>query len=474
MNPAASPHSEATGFNPRGSSPISVFLRERWAWLALAAVLTAAAVLRVVDLGTRPANLTADELDDLQNVYQVLEGTAGGFFGLDWNQAPNFNMYLKAATVIVFGDTVAGARMYGVVLSLATLALFYPLARRRLAPLPSLLAVFLLATSLWFLHFSRTPWVAMSATLAAVLTAYLLDLALEKRNLRLFALLGVTLAFGAYGYFAGRTLVPIVGASFLVALLLREANALTLIRGFALSGVVALILVVPQVNTQIENWDYANTRPRAVSIFSVEGEYLGDDSKLEIAAHQTLRMVRGFILLDSGVVNYGLWARHRPEDWAFIDRATGVLYWLGLGAGVYYWRRFVYWWVFLLVPLFITQVFSTGTPDGSRGLMAAPFMFLFVGLGLETVLSPAGGRWRLALSGAVVALAVAIGAFNVDRYFNWIQERGALVARAPSVEVSEFVYWKELVRDYAEQDRLLSYEAWLRYRETVLGLPGRP
>ena len=446
------------------------FGRRHFDFIAAGLILVLALVLRLWDLGGTPSNLTADELDDLQNVYRVIYGTAGGLFGLDWNQSPNLNMYLKAAAIEVFGDSIAGTRMYSVVLSMAALAAFYPLARRRLDVLPALASLFLLATSLWFLHFSRTPWVAMSAVLAAVLAAYLLDLALEKQKLWLFGLLGTVVAFGAYGYFGGRTLIPVVVACYFIACWLKPKDVTPLTKGFVLAGVVAFVLFAPQLKTQFENWDYANTRPRAVSIFSVEGEYLGDSSRAEVVFHQTLRAARGFLLLDKSVTEYGLWARHRPADWAFIDQVTGLLYWVGLVAGLVCWRRYIYWWAFLLIPLFFTQVFSVGTPDGSRGLMATPFMFLFVGLGIQTLLSLVrDARFKTVAPIALMMVVALIGTFNVDRYFSWMQEPEALVARQPAIAGEEFPIFRDLARDFSREGRLVSEEEWLRYRRSVLG-----
>src|SRR3990172_8376035 len=61
-----------------------------------------------------------------------------------------------------------------------------------------------------------------------------------------------------------------------------------------------------------------------------------------------------------------------------------------------------------------------GGGAGGGGLIGAPFMFLFVGLGIETLLSLARGvRWRRAAAAGAVALALAIGVFNGDRSFFW-------------------------------------------------------
>ena len=66
----------------------------------------------------------------------------------------------------------------------------------------------------------------MSAVLAAVLAAYLVDLAVEKQKLWLFALLGAVVAFGAYGYFGGRTLVFVVIACYFIAAWLQPKGRL--------------------------------------------------------------------------------------------------------------------------------------------------------------------------------------------------------------------------------------------------------
>lgn len=443
---------------------------------ALGLVLGAALAVRAYDLGSRPANLTADELDELQNVYRVLEGKAGGFFGLDWNQAPNLVVYSKAGVLLLFGDSVAGFRAWGVLVSTATLLAFYPLARRRLEVLPALCATALFASSLWSITFSRTPWVATSAALAAVLVAYLLDVALARQRPWLWALLGAALALALYGYFAGRALVPVVAVCFGIALLRRDADPKALVRGLVLASGVCLLLIAPQLKTQLERWDYANTRPRAVSIFSLKGEpYLGDRELPAIIANQTLRTAKGFLLLDRSVMHNGLWARHRPQGWGLVDAVTGVCYWLGLGAGVYYWRRYAYWWAFLLIPLFLTQVFSVGTPDSSRALVSAPFLFLFAGLGLQQLLTLAQLTrrpvWRPATAGVCVAIVLAVGAFNVERYFRWIEEPAALRAREPAVAVGEFPLYSALAREYAKEGRLLSREAWEAYRASA-GLGG--
>lgn len=77
-------------------------------WLeagAFVGVLTLAVLVRVVRLGSIPRMITADETDNLQVAYKIIEGTGPGIFGFDWKPAPIFSLYPLAWSVQLFGDT---------------------------------------------------------------------------------------------------------------------------------------------------------------------------------------------------------------------------------------------------------------------------------------------------------------------------------------------------------------------------------
>lgn len=96
--------------------------------------------------------------------------------------------------------------------------------------------------------------------------------------------------------------------------------------------------------------------------------------------------------------------------------------------------------------------------------MVVPFMYLFAGLGIQTLIELArGSTWRRAVSAGVIIVTVGVAAFNVDRYFDWIGSKEALTARGPAVASSDFPLWSGLARDYAKTGRVLSHEEWLRY-----------
>jgi len=479
--------------------------RQHWSTYALIDILIFALIIRLVAVTTVPVNVTADEADNLQVIYHILAGTGPGWFGLDWHQSPAFSLRTQAWFVDWFGEGVGGLRLYPAVLGTLTLIPFYILARERLSILSSLLSTVLLATGLWFFHFSRTGYTNINAAFFAAGAAACLSLALRTDRWYYYVGVGVFAALGVYGYDAGRPVGLAVAAFFPFALYLHQRKMLRVTIGFILAGAIAVVIFLPQARTVFNDWDYFNTRFKAVSIFSVETPYMGDTDRGSIILHQVERNFKGFVLLDRSLQPISYQAdRLLPRGGSFLDFWTGLLYWVGLVAGLRRWRETALWWCFLVVPIFVNEVFTTQTPEGARSIVSTPFMYLFVGLGIETAVSllrrasgeiwlgvgalaafiaitsisgafqwmedpfAAHGRF-LALGllvlvfllrgraavvhGAVIALVLFIAFANVWWYFDWMHEPYASEARGPAVELREFDQWRACQRMEAEAGR---------------------
>ena len=435
------------------------------ATIALVLIVAFALALRLASLRDVPSNVTADEADNLQVVYRILSDTGPGFFGLDWKPAPAYSTYVISAFMRVFGTTIVGMRMASVVLTTASLVAFYFVARPAMSKRASLASTFLLATGLWYLHFSRSGWENAHVGLYALMAILTLGLAVKRGQWYLYAAAGLFAALGLYGYASGRVIILAAAVYLPIALVHYPGERRRILRGYALLAAITFVLFAPQLETALDDWSRFNYRADAVSIFNTGGEYRGDEGLPSILVHQVWRTIDGFFLMDSGFARVGLNTRYLPAGWAILDRLTMVLFWLGLIVSVGRWRQTALWWTMLLVLVFPAQVLSTGTPDAARAVGAAPFFFLFVGLGLDWLL-----RLRLArrevVQTAVAVLVVTIAYINISGYFRWMDQPYASAARQPAVEVDEFELWQSLAIAEAEAGRpTLSADKWHELRE---------
>jgi len=156
------------------------------------------------------------------------------------------------------------------------------------------------------------------------------------------------------------------------------------------------------------------------------------------------------VLQDGGQVVRGLASRYNPPERAPLDFIATHLFWAGLVVGAIRWRKTYTWWAFF-APLFIAESFSTGTPDLARGVIFAPFYFLFIGLLFDEVLKLArqpAARYATALG--VAGVVAFVGTVNVVDYFEWQNARATQLARMPGLDPCEFGAWRQLARTSAQ------------------------
>lgn len=448
-----------------------------WGIAGFLIVVAVALAERLYRLGTVPANLTADEFGFFMTGFHILAGTGPGLFGLDGQPSPNLCNYMIAGTMKMFGTGIVGGRMLPVFLSLGTLTGFFLLARQRLSYLASILAGLLLASNVWFLHFSRTTWSNMNSGLFAVFGTLLLTLALRKGKWYYYFGAGVFAALGLYGYFSGRIVIFLFLAYLPVALLLNRGQRKKILFGYAILVVTCFVLFAPQIKSAVDNWEVFNRRPDTVLIFNQQIPYLGESNMARIVARQFVWAARAFLLVDDGgVMTHGLMSRYNPPGHALLDPFVRCLFLLGLAGAAWKWRQTSLWWVMFLGPVFTVQVFSSFTPDGARGLIVAPFMFLFVGQGIDLLLS--AGRWvnarvrwtSIGVAAALSGAAVLFAGIDVHEYFHWMSTPDALNARRPAVTLEEFPLWSSLQREVArEGPSAVDFPRWCSLRSDSYG-----
>ena len=215
--------------------------------LLLFLILLLASFLRFWRLDSFPA-LNADEAAIGYNAYSLVE-TGKDEHGNAWpihfqsfnDYKPGFYFYLVLPFVKVLGLNEWAVRIPGAALGVGTVLILYLLVKElfkneKLALASSLF----LAISPWHIHFSRGAWEVNVATFFITLGLWLFLKALNNPKLYVFSTLAFVSAF--YTYHAARVVVPllVIGLSFIYRKEIQPN-----IRKFAVSGLVALILLLP-------------------------------------------------------------------------------------------------------------------------------------------------------------------------------------------------------------------------------------
>lgn len=440
--------------------------------MTLAAIIAFALFIRLFSLTDIPPNLVGDEADNLLIVYRIMADIGPGFFELDWKPQPAFSVYMMGWFMGLFGETIVGMRMSSVVLSTASILVFYAVARQHSVGRPAALgATFLLATGVWYLNFSRSGWENVHVGLYALSAMLSLNAAVKSKrlwlSLLLFSATGLFAALGLYGYTSGRVIIVALLVYLPIAFFLHREDRKRLLIGYGVMCITALVLFWPQLDNIADDWERFNQRVEAVYVLNEHNrqQFEGKDD-FEIIAQQTWENIKGFILLDTGISPVGLNLRYIPPGHGLLDRLTAVLFWVGLVVSVTRWRQSVLWWIFFIVMIFPVQVPGSGTPDAARAVGAAPVYYLFVALTLDWLFGLRFTKNRWAVRTVAVAALALIAYVNVSGYFDWMERPEAASARQPAVDAADFESWQTLQKAAAEAGQGgFNVGEWLEMKE---------
>jgi 4-amino-4-deoxy-L-arabinose transferase-like glycosyltransferase len=334
----------------------------------------------------------------------------------------------------VFGVSVTSLRLPSAFLGALALVPTYYLARSHAPRIAAALTAVLLATTVWFVNFSRSGWENVHIAFYGAMAAWTLSVALRRDRLLLFVLPGLFAGLALNGYFAGK-FVPVGLVLYLpFALALNRDRPWRVLLGYALWIAVCIALFAPQVAILLDDWATYMRRAGGVAIFHARLPYHGVSTMEGVLVDQVLRTGRAFVLLSGDQVAL---PRYSPPWEPIFYPVTGVLYVIGLVVGLVRWRTTALWYCLGGALIVGTQVLTADTPDLARGVGAAPFLLLFASLPLARVFRQ---PTRLARGLQVgLLLAVALAAWTgVQTYLDWISSPTTLDARKPAVASQDF------------------------------------
>ena len=462
--------------NAKALHPSSTFEREsirpllqKGELLLLGLVVIFAFVIRIYQLGSFPDTVLADEADNAQDAVRILNGQhpVNGFFGLDWTAQPAFSAYKEAAFIAIFGFNIMAMRLSSAVISTLALIPFYLLLRRQLSVIASLLATILLATNVWYLNFSRSGWNCIDASFYMLMAMLFLTWGLDAISSANgppwlkwvhFGMAGFFCALGLYGYPPGRATSLAVAAFFPVAWFFNRSHFKTLLLGYVVLFAAEAAFFAPQGIYVAKNWEHFNGRSKVVIIFN------SPDYKADPLGTMLQQLNKNIRAPWDGRVNNN--AQYSPVGEPQLDRMTGPLALGGMALTLLFgmFRRQSetwLWWIMLLTGWAFSQLITTGTPNGARGIVYMPTLIYFGGVGIEGIvllLRYIGREVSRSpifqpLSFSALAWIVLIAAFvNVKHYIDWQSMPQTRQDRHLYVTIREFPDWSADIVDRARNN----------------------
>jgi len=355
-------------------------LRRNWRdpvpeWLVLVLIILAAAFLRLAALDRFPPGLYRDEAFNGLDALQVLEGKTPIFFEANNGREPLF-IYLAAVSVAIWGRSPGALRLVSALVGILTIPALYWLGHELFGRRVATLAAILATTTVWTLNLSRTAFRAVTMPPLQALTLVLLWRGLRQRRLGILACAGAIYGLSFYTYLAARFSVIALFLLFIYTLLWHRPTLW--LRGWAIFGLLSLVVVAPLGIYFVMHWQSTFGRASQVSILNpqINGGDLWGTLLRQIWGALRLFNLRGDFI-----------PRHNVPLRPVFDAFAGLAFLLGVLISLRKARRepacalCLIWLGTMLLPTILAE----GAPHMLRATGILPVLFLFPALGLDGV-----------------------------------------------------------------------------------------
>lgn len=402
--------------------PFVRFWHEHLDVILIVALTLLAAALRLWQLGAIPQGIHGDEAQVGMDARRVLaDGWIGPYTPAALGQ-PSGHAYLTAPFIELFGSTDWSVRLPLALTGIAAIPLCYILFRLHTTRAMATMTAFLLATSLWHIHYSRTAHWPISYPTVALGVLVLWTLAIQRGQWYWFVAAGALLGLGLYTYNVYPIFVVAFTAWVLVyTIVYKRREIVPWVSNVSLAVAAAVVVALPLFLYIAENREeyFQHYRGYYEQYSILESKaYKEADSgeKLDLIVDKTQLFLRAYAT--KGITDFVDGAS--PDRKPMLDQLTVALGIVGVGLAI--WR----WWdtpnllsVMMAGIIPLTTVLQTNAIY--RGpLGAAPFVCFLAAL-------PLGMAWRharrlrfnqrkLVYGGVGLVLAV-IAYTNVHVYF---------------------------------------------------------
>ncbi len=336
--------------------------------------LIVALILRFYRLGEIPLGLYRDEAINGLDALKVLQGEHAIFFPANNGREPLY-IYLTAAAVALFGQTIFALRFAAAIVGSLTTLPVYLLAKSWFGWRVGLLSAWIWAITLWPVHLSRVGLRVILLAPLLTLAFWLGTLAYRRRQNHLWFLSGLLYALSFYSYLAARFTPLILVLVALFLLLKGEKRRLWPGALWFLLG--SFLTFLPLIFLFSRQPDLILGRSGQVSLFHPDvnhGDLFGTFWR-QIAATLGMFIWRGDTIL-----------RHNPAGRPVFDFLLALPFLLGLIWSIKNWRRppafmLLVWTACMLGP----TIFAADAPHFLRAAGALPAIIFLPALGLDQI-----------------------------------------------------------------------------------------
>jgi len=332
--------------------------------------------------------LIVDEPANVRDIQLLLSPNPPAFYDFEWDFSMAMIVHYPSIIVMKLGiaDPYLAIRVTSVLLSILALIPFYLLVRKETDPWIATITTLLLSTNFFFLQFSRVGWTNMFSLTISLYALWCTTIAIDRKSYVWMVIAGCMIGLDFYTY---RTGVLGIFGCFLLLLgsLIRTSKRIQSIAMISACIVTAVIIASPWIIHIYTHQDQYTLRQQVVSIWSTPLPFHGKTTRHDVFMYQLYEAVKSWVFMSPGINQDVEANRYMPLPLPMLSYPLIPLLWLGLLAIVRKSKTWTMWILMFSVGLYFGQVLAVNPPNGSRGLILLPIMYMFIAHGLLQIRS---------------------------------------------------------------------------------------
>lgn len=370
---------------------------------------------------TEHPTIIVDEPANLRDIHKLLSSSQFRPIDFEWGFGQATLVHYPTVLLLKTGisDELFALRLTSVILSLASLIPFFFIVKNYTSLSVAFCATLLFSSSYFFLQFSRVGWTNIHAVSVGLYYLWMIMEAAKRRSYLCTIVAAILAGLLFYTYRAAEVYIAAGTVFFIITLSTAKISIGHKLRLVSIYMVGMIMIAYPWLSTISSNWEQYTLRQRTVSINLTNHPYHEMTQSDDIMRYQFIQTIRSWIFFQPMYTNNIENLRYLPNGHRILSWGPVILFWIGSIAALRSFKKMYIWFIIYAVGLYAGQMLTVDPPNGSRGLILLPIIYLLIAFALDNIRRFFLKKSRVATAILLIG-TVSIALWDTIFYMRWM------------------------------------------------------
>src|SRR3989344_3047111 len=374
---------------------------------------------RIWELNKYPP-IIVDEPAYLRDVESMILNNNYYPANFQWDGSQATLVYLPTILLLktVIPNPLIALRSASIALSLLALIPLFFLTKKYTNGVVAFSSTIMFSYSYYFLQFSRVGWGVIYATVLGLYLLWVVDSIKDRRDFFKIVGAGIIAGLILYTYRAGEVYIIACFILLCIKIFTINKSLINSLPKILIFIIVFLLVSLPWIRKVNSDLKFFSLRQEVVSINNVNTPYHGLTEKKDIMFYQITTSLKYWVLFLPARTTNPENQRYLPSESTLINPILIPFFIIGVILALLSFKKHYVWFFIYLGGLVFGQMLTVDPPNGARGLIMLPIIYLFSSLSLFYFYNKLE-KYTL-LRNLIPVGAFTIALFDFFFYINWM------------------------------------------------------